>query len=279
MGRCRENSHLTCRIKEPRAGWRTQVRIDHDAPWRATRDVVIWITHRQLRIIREHRAAAGHNRTGLGAQTLHICACRHAGDPLAATVGERSLAVQAQRDFDAHPRSTVGVSREKTAIQFARRIAHQTTLERDAGCIQPRSTPAGDARIGILNRINHVGDAGRDQRIDTRRSPPKMTTRFERHIDGRALGRLAGARQRNDLSMRPPRLRMKAFAHHAPVVHDHATDAGIRPRGIEAARRQAQGLRHMPMVLRAKHKTRSSPFAAGGGDEVACFPSPLAGEG
>ena len=76
--------------------------------------------HVQPRVVLQHRAGTGEQRTGTAAPGMTIAASGLAGDPLAFAAGQRRLAVQRRRDLHSHPGPAPGHAREEADVEFSR---------------------------------------------------------------------------------------------------------------------------------------------------------------
>ena len=71
---------------------------------------------------------------------------------------------------------------------------------------------------------------------------------FERDVGGRTARLLARNLQCMNFGMEFAGPKMPAFADHHAIVHDDATDARVRRRGIQAALGKVQCSRHVQVV-------------------------------
>ena len=219
--------------------------------------VAVVETDGQLRVVGQHRAGAGEQRTRARAPAHHVATRGFAADPFRIAIGQRGAAVQAGRQLDPHPRPLSLDPRQEALIQAPRRIGHQPVLHRDAGRFQRIETRAVDLRKRVAHRRDHAGDAGRSQRIRAGAGLAGVRAGFEGHVSGGAPRPIARGLQRDDFGVRATGLRMPAFRDHLVAVRDHAADHRIRPRGVGAAFGQAQRPRHHRVVGRTEPVCRS----------------------
>jgi len=210
------------------------------------------MTHRQARIVREHRAAARQDRRTARAPQLHIRARRCAGDPLRRAIGQSGASVQTHRQLDANPWPAALDAAEETAVEFARSVAHQAGLHGNASAEQSAQAFAGNPGIRIVARCNDSCDARRDQRVGARRRAAEVRARLQRHVDRRSARARAGVAQRKNFGMRFARALVPAFADDGFSVGNDAADARIRLCAVQAAFGQAQRARHVDVVRRGK---------------------------
>jgi hypothetical protein len=176
-----------------------------------------------------------------------VVARRLAGDPLAAAVVQRGLAVQAGRDLHAHPRPAALHAREKAEIHFARLVFQHAHGAGDAGRFELRDALPGDQRIRIEDGGDHAPDSGAHQRVGARWRPAEMTARFQRDVGGGAADVVTAPLRvghRLDLGVRlARRLRVAGADDHA-VADEHAADPRVRRGDIHALRGPGERQRH-----------------------------------
>jgi hypothetical protein len=173
------------------------------------------------------------------------------GDPQALRPGRRAEAVagtgELEMDGRAAPRHPGDV-----ADMVARRLRpHQPGLDRHAPLAQERVAASRDPGIRILDRADHPGDAGGQDRLGAGRRAAVMGAGLQGDVEGRAAGGLAGGRERQRLPVRAPARRGRPRPEDAPRIrldHDGA-HRRVRPRGAEAAPAQRQGEAHEGRVV------------------------------
>jgi len=138
----------------------------------------------------------------------------------------------------------------------------------------PRSRNGRDTvalhRIGVAHRGDDAPDARGEQGVDARRRSAVAVAGLERHEDSRTFD-VAPARPRigecGHLRVRAARALVEAFAGDLAAVDDHAADARIRRRRVEAALGEHERARHVMAIVvgeRARRRVRSrEPVHAG----------------
>src|SRR5437899_1889321 len=126
--------------------------------------------HGELRVVVPNRAETRENRASASAPAMPVGPRRLARDPLAFSVRERSAAVQARRDFHAHPGPSASHARKETDVELTRLFFSQPVLNRDSRGAQFREADSRDLRIRILNCRHHAPDTAIDDRVRAGRS-------------------------------------------------------------------------------------------------------------
>ncbi len=196
-------------------------------------------THIELRIVLFDRADAGKNRARPGAPAMTVGARLLTCDPLTDAIGKRGAAVEAGRDFHAHPWASRLNALYPANIEFARLAFERAEFNLYAGTAQTFRTAGGG-----LVRVAHGGDNARyarvDQCIGAGRSSPVMIAGFERYIDGGAP-HVVSARhrvlKRAYFSVGFARAFVPALADNLSITRadDNAAHARIRCRRVKTA--------------------------------------------
>src|SRR4051812_29689723 len=100
--------------------------------------------------------------------------------------------------------------------------------------------PAGDLGVGVFECRHHTRDTGTDDGVDAWRRLALVRAGFERHIERRALGRLAGALQRLGLGMGAAARLRPAAADDDAVLDDDRADGRIGPGTAKPAAAERQ---------------------------------------
>ena len=151
-------------------------------------------------------------------------------------------------------------------MQVRREIARgRRRRRRPIGDVDARGAQAGEARardpfVGVVERDDDPGDAGRDQRVGARRRVAVVGAGLERAVRGGAAGPVAGVAQRRDLGVRTGRERSgRALADDLAVAREHAADPGLGAVRRRAARASverpcasASSSRTVPSRIRAR---------------------------
>jgi len=212
--------------------------------------------HGQARIIRACGTGAGENGRTARAPALHVGTRRFAGDPFRFAIGQRGAPIQAHRQFHTHPWAGTLEAREESAIQFARRVAHQAGFNEDTRFTQTLAPRPGDFRVGVFGREHHARNAGFDQCVRTRRRAAVVRTGFQCHVGARATCTFARRAQGEHFRVRFACASMPAFADDFIAVRDHAADARIGLGREKAAFGEAQRARHQGMIGGGKNGVR-----------------------
>src|SRR6266540_2365824 len=101
---------------------------------------------------------------------------------------------------------------EKRPIEFARLVFAGAAMHGDTGGLELGVSLPVHARVGIANRVVHLGNAGGDDRVGAGRGAPVMRAWLERDIHCCATRGGAGGAQRLGLSVRPSARRASANA-------------------------------------------------------------------
>ncbi len=236
----------------------------------------------QCRVIGQHRADADHDRVGLRAAAVHVGARLRTGDPLAGAVGCRGTAVQALRPLDRDVRAAEPLHRQPRGEQGGGLLLEESGLDLDAGAAQALRSAAG-LRVRVGNRVDHPGDAGRQERFGARPGASGVVAGLERHDRGRPAGiAVRQLRQRVDLGVHRTRTAVPAFGEHCAVGReDHRADLGVHAaRALEGERQRAPH----GVALRGVHRHPNPSFrlrewrTAARSRRSCCLPSGLAAE-
>ena len=189
---------------------------------------------------------------------------------------EAGLAVGRDRELEHDLRAALAHAPDMSRMRPPRLIGADADRDRDAGRGQPAMALAGDLRIGILQRRHHPRDAGRDDGVGARRGLTVVRAGLERHVEGGAAGRAAGAPERLGLGMRTAAgLRPAASDDHRAIglpPHHHGADGGVGPGAPEPAPAERQGQLHEAKVvvrIGPRHRRAGIHFRAAAGG----FPS------
>ena len=212
--------------------------------------------HREGGIVRLHGGGAHQHRARLGAQTVHVGACRLATDPLGFAAGHGGAAVEAGRELEREPRPAAAHALEKTPIERLGLIGVQPPFHRNPGGAQACRALPGHERIRVFDGIDHAAHAGGDQRLHTGRRSAAVIAGFKGHKGGCAAGRITGRTQGMHLGMRSAGHKVRALPDHRAVADQHAADARIGVRAAKSLTRQRQGLLH-PEAIAFGHALRS----------------------
>jgi hypothetical protein len=137
---------------------------------------------------------------------------RRAGQPLAGTVLQGRLAVEAGGKFHPQPRPRTRHARDKTDIDFLRLCGQQATLGQHPGHTQVRQPPSGHLRIGILHRGDDPRHPGDKQGFGAGRGATMVTAGFQGNVKGRPARSVAGGLQRVNFGMLPAGTYVPALA-------------------------------------------------------------------
>src|SRR6202022_4318238 len=108
------------------------------------------------------------------------------GDPLTRPVRQRGAAIQAHREFDAHPGQTVLHTLHETDVDLSGLRLHESRLDSDPRAQQCVGPLATHARVGILYSEDNAPDTRFNQGIHAGRRTTVMAARLEGYIYGRA---------------------------------------------------------------------------------------------
>jgi hypothetical protein len=141
---------------------------------------------------------------------------------------------------------------------------------------QPCRSSAIHQRVRIDGGRNDVANAGRGNALDARTRTTGMAAGFERAVESRATGPLAGAIERANFGMRQAgALVITVTDNDAVIIDNHGADHGIGCSLAASALRQAQGTVHERQI-RAHHfsSNSASTYSAAENGTRSSMPSP-----
>ncbi len=184
---------------------------------------------------------------------------RRAGQPLAGTVLQGRLAVEAGGKFHPQPWPRTRHARDKSDIDFLRLCGQQATLGKHPGDTPARQTPPGHLGIGILHRGAAPRHPGDKQGFGAGRGATVVTAGFQGNVKGRPARSVASGLQRVNFGMLPAGTYVPALADDLAILDDDTADARIGAGREETALGQAQGACHVLMVGGAERRGHQRP--------------------
>ncbi len=202
----------------------------------------------------QHRPDTRHDGAGARPPRMSVGARRRAGDPPALAARQRRSSIEACGKLGSHPRTTARHSRHEPHVLRGCFGVEQAHVDAQACALQALGA-AALRRVRIAHRGNDTCDPGVDNGICARRRSSLARAGLERHVKRRAV-RVVSARtrigERRHFRMRFAGDCMPAFADHVPIFHDHAADARVRRRRVEAALGKRERARHVAPVVIGK---------------------------
>jgi hypothetical protein len=117
---------------------------------------------------------------------------------------------------------------EERPIEFVRFVFAGTAMYNNPGALELCVSLPVHTRVGIADRIIHLGDAGGDERVSAGWGAPIMRARLKRDVHHRATRGVASGAQRLSLRVRLTGPAVIAFADDASVFDDDGPDHWIR---------------------------------------------------
>jgi hypothetical protein len=244
----------TAVVQQARRRRRAQPRVGDHTQWRRMRHIE---PNRQLRVVGADGVDARQHGRSARAPAMAVALRDRASDRRTRPIGRRSASIQRRRQLHAHEGPAAFDARKESDVEFARRGRHQSDLDGDAGRAQARKAFAGDAIERIADGRDHTCDTGARQRIGTRRRPTMVCAGFEGDVGGGAACTLARFAQREHFRMRFAGAFVETATQHGLAAGNHATDARIRRRRVQAARGKPQRLGHVRVVEGVEHAQAS----------------------
>ena len=198
-------------------------------------------TAAEIRVVRHRGLGTDQNGIVQGTQVVAVLAGCRPGDPLALASRRGDPAVERACDLQMEKRPAGLHPRQEAGIDLGRLGGPLAHGDLDACRPQPFMSPPLHPWIGVLERRDDLGDAGRDQGVGTGRRAAMMRARFERDVGRGALQRDAecsGLRDGIGFGVRPPPCLGTPARNDPAVAHDDAAHGGIGPGAPERSARQ-----------------------------------------
>src|SRR4029077_299730 len=140
-------------------------------------------------------------------------------------------------------------------VVLAARVEIVEELDLDAGGLETPEPAAVHERVGVAGADDDARNPRGDDGIGAGRRPAVVRARLERHVEGRALGPIAGLLQRDRLGVADSVVLVPALADDLAVVLDDRADE----RMIRGLPPSALGQLERPLeVAHARSRTRPS---------------------
>ena len=218
-------------VEDPRRWRRLQTRVDDHTKRLASR---LDKSHIKARVVVEHRADAGQDRTGSFSPRMSVDTRGFCGDPLTGTIVQRGPPVERHGGLHTHPWPRTDHSREEADVEFARCLAPFAVdhVDRDAGSTQACDALAGDQGVRVLHGDDHTGHTSVDEGVAARRRAAVVRTGLEGDVGGgisAVMAGLAGGAQSRHFSVGPTGfLRVPKRQNLAIRRRDDAADSRVR---------------------------------------------------
>ena len=208
--------------------------------------------HGELRVVRQHRADADHDRVGMGADQVRAAIRALAGDQQARTRQPRRVAIGGLCELQGDGRPPFGRAQDVAAMEPPRGVRQNAGDDLDAAFAQELVPAPAHPRVGVLESGHHAGDPRRHDRVDAGRRPAVMRAGLERDIERGAARRSTGVLERDALRVRAPaRLGHALREDQRPLpvgADDQRADRGVRPGQAEVALAKRQRHAHEALV-------------------------------